>query len=116
MRRLEMQGGDALQPGVIVRSKAGHDQQRCYLVVRITEDRVWLTDGALRPVDRPKRKNRRHIRIVDPDVPADRLLLIDSSQETGQRNAAIRRLLAPYTRPEPAENHKEPVPLTKEEI
>lgn len=115
MRHNKATGDNVLLPGMIVRSKAGHDQHRCYLVVRVTEDRVWLTDGALRPVDKLKRKNRRHIKIVDQNSPADRLLLTGGNKEAGQRNAAIRRMLVPYTRPLPAEDQTDPVPLTKEE-
>lgn len=48
--------------GQLVTSRAGRDRGRPYLVVGVLDDRfVLVADGDLRPVDRPKRKNVRHL-------------------------------------------------------
>ncbi|ADU52351.1 LSU ribosomal protein L14E [Thermaerobacter marianensis DSM 12885] len=48
--------------GQLVTSRAGRDRGRPYLVVGVLDDRfVLVADGDLRPVDRPKRKNMRHL-------------------------------------------------------
>lgn len=54
--------------GAIVRSLAGRDRDRLYVVLEHAPPRDCLvSDGRTRPVDRPKRKNARHLaRIADP--------------------------------------------------
>lgn len=83
-----------LQPGMIVRSMAGHDKARLYLVLHVMQERVWLADGAVRPVDKPKLKNLRHVKAIDNTVHQDQLHHLQNLGDTGQKNAAIRRLLA----------------------
>jgi large subunit ribosomal protein L14e len=54
-----------LRPGAIVRSLAGRDQATVYVVLRQGDERlVAVIDGAGRPFDRPKVKNRRHLEVV----------------------------------------------------
>lgn len=54
-----------LRPGAIVRSLAGRDQATVYVVLRQEDERlVSVVDGAGRPFDRPKAKNRRHLEVV----------------------------------------------------
>lgn len=48
-------------PGQLVISMAGHDQGKIYAVVRVQADGVWLADGQLRTVQRPKFKRYKHI-------------------------------------------------------
>lgn len=48
--------------GMLVRSKAGHDRDRLYLVVREEGDILWLADGTVRPLQKPKKKRRKHVR------------------------------------------------------
>lgn len=47
--------------GQIVRSKAGHDQGKLYVILDIEKDYVLLADGVLKMIDHPKRKNIRHV-------------------------------------------------------
>lgn len=48
--------------GQLVVSAAGRDRGRCYIVTRILDDTtVAVTDGAYRPVSKPKKKNVRHL-------------------------------------------------------
>ncbi|MDD3930926.1 MAG: KOW domain-containing RNA-binding protein [Eubacteriales bacterium] len=86
-------------PGMIVSSKAGHDKHRLYLVVRTEDERVWLTDGRYRTVDNLKIKNMRHVRLLDLSQHCDVLQDLATLNDSGQKNALIRRVLAQYNRP-----------------
>ena len=50
--------------GLFARSLAGHDKDRGYVIVREEEDSVYLADGRLRTVARPKRKNKKHVQPI----------------------------------------------------
>lgn len=51
-----------LAPGWLVQSIQGRDHDKFYLVVSIDSDGFALvTDGAKRPMSRPKRKNPKHL-------------------------------------------------------
>jgi len=54
-----------IRPGALVRSLAGRDRGSSYVVLRpVDEWRVAVSDGRRRPLDRPKRKNRRHLEVL----------------------------------------------------
>ena len=46
------------------KSLSGHDRNQYYLVVKKEEQNVYLVNGATKPLDGPKKKNRRHIQII----------------------------------------------------
>lgn len=50
-----------LEPGRVVRVIAGHDADGFFAVVAAEGRFVLLADGRRRKIDRPKRKNIRHI-------------------------------------------------------
>jgi len=51
-----------LKPGQLVRSLAGRDKGKHYLVLRELDQRtVLLVDGRSRPLSRPKKKNKAHL-------------------------------------------------------
>ena len=50
-----------LQRGQVVRSAAGRDAGRLMAVLAAGEEGVWIADGRERPLQRPKRKNPRHV-------------------------------------------------------
>ena len=52
------------RPGMLVRSKAGHDKGCIYVVISVKNEYVYLADGGLRPLSRMKRKNIRHLQPV----------------------------------------------------
>ena len=53
---------EMLRPGQLVRSKAGRDRGRHYLVIKVIGPReVLLSDGRKRPLARPKKKNVAHL-------------------------------------------------------
>ena len=53
---------EPLYEGEIVRSRAGRDCGRAFVVWKLLdEDFVLLVDGSLRTLGRPKKKKRRHL-------------------------------------------------------
>ena len=53
-----------LSLGQIVRSKSGRDANRFMIVVGFSDDMVLVADGKERPLEKPKRKNYKHIAIT----------------------------------------------------
>lgn len=52
-----------LEPGQLVESTAGRDRGSTFLVLGLDADGfVWVVDGERRPVERPKKKNRKHLK------------------------------------------------------
>lgn len=47
--------------GMIVKSNAGHDKERFYLVVRLENGSAYIADGKRRKLGRPKRKSLKHL-------------------------------------------------------
>lgn len=57
--------------GTFAKSKAGHDANQIYVIINCDDEYVYLADGRLKPVDKPKKKKRKHIQIigyVDPVI------------------------------------------------
>lgn len=52
-----------MEKGMLARSLAGHDKNKLYIIIRTEAEYVWLADGALRPLKKPKKKNVRHIQV-----------------------------------------------------
>ena len=51
-------------PELLARSKAGHDKGKLYAVLGEEAERLVLTDGKNRPLNKPKRKNRLHVQVI----------------------------------------------------
>lgn len=47
--------------GMVVRSNAGHDGERFYVLVRLEAGYGYIADGKRRKSEKPKRKNLRHL-------------------------------------------------------
>lgn len=60
--------------GTIVRGLAGRDRDGFFVVVRTDGGSVFICDGKRRPVDRPKRKNPKHLQKTRGFIPAEKLL------------------------------------------
>ena len=64
--------------GSIVISKAGRDQGRLFLVVaEVDDDFVMVANGALRKMDRQKKKRRKHLKPTGTVISAVRERLAD---------------------------------------
>ena len=55
---------DKFETGMLARAKAGHDIGRVYVITGVDEAYVYLSDGKLRPSDRPKKKKKKHVQII----------------------------------------------------
>lgn len=50
--------------GKLAISKSGHDKDSIYVIIKEEAADVYLADGRLKPIDKPKRKNKKHIQII----------------------------------------------------
>ncbi|MDE6686353.1 MAG: KOW domain-containing RNA-binding protein [Lachnospiraceae bacterium] len=50
--------------GCLAVSKAGHDKDEIYLILKEEKDFVYLADGIGRTTSTPKKKNKKHIQII----------------------------------------------------
>ena len=60
--------------GMLAVSRAGHDKETTYVIIDEEDEYVYLADGQIRTVGRPKRKNKKHIQVIKKvkiDKPAD---------------------------------------------
>ena len=59
---------DGFPAGTVVKSCAGRDRKRVFIVIGTEESRgdvrLVVTDGSLHPVSKPKLKNLRHVRVI----------------------------------------------------
>lgn len=59
-----------LKAGQIVKSIAGHDSGKFYMIVEVEKNRVTIADGKARKLIKPKAKNPAHLRptntVLDP--------------------------------------------------
>ena len=49
--------------GMFAKSLAGHDKNKLYLISKIDNEYVYLVDGKIRTIDKPKKKRKKHIQI-----------------------------------------------------
>ena len=73
-----------LKRGMVVRSKAGRDGDSFLVVLEVLDGFVLVADGKQRPLERPKRKNTKHIAITGLIVTEEQL----------QTNRSIRHALS----------------------
>lgn len=62
-----------LEIGGFVRSMAGHDLGKCYVIFQMDSEYVYLVDGKIRTLGQPKKKKKKHINRLntfDPDLAA----------------------------------------------
>ncbi len=51
--------------GKFATSKAGHDKSKIYVIIKEETEYVYLTDGIYKTVSKPKKKNKKHIQIIN---------------------------------------------------
>lgn len=59
--------------GQLAISRAGHDKDTLYLIVREEETCVYLADGILKTYASPKKKNKKHIQPVHSGLSAEEM-------------------------------------------
>ena len=45
-------------------SVAGHDSGKYYVILQLDDEYVYLVDGKIRTLDRPKKKKKMHVRVL----------------------------------------------------
>lgn len=50
--------------GMLAASKAGHDKNSVYVIIREDGEYIYVADGRLRTTERPKRKNKKHVQLI----------------------------------------------------
>lgn len=50
--------------GNLAKSIAGHDRNQIYVIVKEEGEYVYVSDGWLRPLEKPKRKNKKHVQPI----------------------------------------------------
>ena len=51
--------------GKFATSKAGHDKKKLYVIIKEDSEYVYLADGDLKPFEKPKKKSKKHIQIIN---------------------------------------------------
>ena len=77
----------------IVRSDAGRDKGKLFVVLSVEGEYLLLADGKSRKVESPKRKKRRHVLFVAAD---ENRLSDKIKSEEKITNSELRRTLAGY--------------------
>jgi ribosomal protein L14E/L6E/L27E len=80
--------------GKIAYSKSGRDQGKVFVVVSVLDDEyVYVCDGSLRPVEKPKKKKIKHLEFTNIIAEEIESLLMSDEKVT---NAVIKRILQSY--------------------
>jgi ribosomal protein L14E/L6E/L27E len=77
-------GEDRYQPGMLAYSLRGRDAGRVYVIIRREEQFVIAADGKRRPLSCPKRKNIRHLQLINRSIDlekADDTIIIQAIEE-----------------------------------
>ena len=75
--------------GMLAKSLAGHDEGQIYVIVAADQEYVYLADGKIRLIEKPKKKKKKHVQII--------LKQYDISEAD---NVAIKRILKDYNKEE----------------
>ena len=78
------------EAGMLAWSRAGHDKDKLYVIVKTEGEYVYLSDGRLTPVEHPKKKKIRHIQIVR-QIPEELLGLNIETIKNEEIRKVIRR-------------------------
>ena len=81
---------ERFEVGMLAKSKAGHDKDNVYVVIGLDDLYVYLADGRIKTIEKPKKKKYKRIQIIrekNKDIPVT-------------DNVAIKRILKLYNREE----------------
>ncbi len=81
---------DRYEAGMLAWSRAGHDKDQLYVICKVEEDFVYLTDGRLKPLDKPKKKKTMHIQVIR-EIPVELKEIADGNVLDEDIRRIIRR-------------------------
>ena len=55
---------ERFEVGMLAKSLAGHDFGKLYVIIKVDSEYVYLVDGIIRTVDKPKRKKKKHVQVI----------------------------------------------------
>jgi len=55
---------ERFEVGMLATSKAGHDKNALYVIIRIEDEYLYLVNGTNHSLEKPKKKNIKHIQII----------------------------------------------------
>lgn len=84
---------EKLQYGQIIKSKAGRDQDKIFIILHFDEEYVYLVDGHLRRIENPKKKKPKHIQPMNIVIETIKSKI---EKEEKLTNADIRKELIVY--------------------
>lgn len=58
-----------MEKGMVVKSAAGHDKDSFYVIVDIIDGYAYIADGNLRKLEKPKKKNAKHLKPTNTVIP-----------------------------------------------
>ena len=79
--------------GKLAISKSGHDKGKLYVIVCEDRESVYLADGVIKSVSKPKKKNKKHIQIIS-HIPAEVEAVL--KKENGFCDLDIKRAIKLY--------------------
>lgn len=79
--------------GKLARSKSGHDKGNLYVILKEDKANLYLADGCYRTVEKPKKKNKKHIQLIKR-LPEEITQLLPQDGEF--RNEEIKRIIKLY--------------------
>lgn len=75
--------------GMLVKSKAGHDKGKIYVIADMDETYVYVVDGRRKTLGSPKKKKYRHVQVIHRQYDIQ-----------GADDTAVKRILKMYNREE----------------
>ena len=83
--------------GEFARSLSGHDKGELYIIIEEHEDFLMLCDGRLKPLEKLKKKNLKHVQIVKKHIYNEEI--IEKLQRNERLyNEEIKRAIKLYSR------------------
>ena len=73
------------------KSLSGHDKNQYYFIIKKEEDFFFLVNGTNRPLEKPKKKNEKHVQIIK-NLPEE----VKQFLLTEQTNLTIKRAIHKY--------------------
>ena len=73
------------------KTKAGHDKNQIYFLLKEDEEYVYLVNGTTKPLEKHKKKNRKHIQLIK-NLPIE----VTGVMEAGMTNENVKRAIKIY--------------------
>lgn len=67
--------------GKFATSRAGHDKNKLYVIIGEEEGYVYLCDGRLKTVEKPKKKLLKHIQVINRTVDQELLARLENKEK-----------------------------------